>query len=69
VVEVNKKHLKIAGIAFGVWYVISRPEGAARLVNNALGGLDSNPRNSTFGRVTRKSDDRRNIQLSLRYSF
>jgi hypothetical protein len=37
--------------------------------NGALGGLDSNPRNSTFGRVTRKSDDRRNIQLSLRYSF
>ncbi|WP_165966602.1 hypothetical protein [Actinomadura sp. 7K507] len=37
----NKKHMKIAGIAFGVWYVISRPEGAASLVNNALSGLGS----------------------------
>ncbi|MFI0486111.1 hypothetical protein [Actinomadura sp. 9N215] len=35
----NKKHMKIAGIAFGAWYVISRPEGAANLVNNALSGL------------------------------
>ncbi|MCB1022213.1 MAG: TonB-dependent receptor [Acidobacteria bacterium] len=34
-----------------------------------LGGVDSNPRNSTFGRVTSKNNDRRNIQLSLRYSF
>ncbi|WP_169806825.1 hypothetical protein [Actinomadura macra] len=35
----NKKHLKVASLAFVVWYVISRPEGAASLVNNALGGL------------------------------
>ncbi|RKS68956.1 hypothetical protein BZB76_6094 [Actinomadura pelletieri DSM 43383] len=35
----NKKHMKIAAIAFTVWYVISRPEGAANLVNNALSGL------------------------------
>ncbi|MEU5879311.1 hypothetical protein [Spirillospora sp. NPDC047279] len=35
----NKKHLKIAAIAFVAWYVISRPEGAANLVNSALGGL------------------------------
>ncbi|GAA4242065.1 hypothetical protein GCM10022254_73430 [Actinomadura meridiana] len=35
----NKKHMKIAAIAFTVWYIISRPEGAASLVNSALGGL------------------------------
>ncbi|MGP4023326.1 hypothetical protein [Actinomadura sp. 3N407] len=35
----NKKHMKIAAIAFVAWYVISRPEGAASLVNNALSGL------------------------------
>jgi hypothetical protein len=33
------------------------------------GGVDGNPRNGTFGKVTAKNDDRRNIQLSLRYSF
>jgi hypothetical protein len=31
--------MKIAGIAFAVWYVITRPEGAANLVNSTLGGL------------------------------
>ncbi|WUI02265.1 hypothetical protein OHR68_10800 [Spirillospora sp. NBC_00431] len=35
----NKKHMKIAAIAFTAWYVISKPEGAANLVNNALSGL------------------------------
>ncbi|WP_165495456.1 hypothetical protein [Actinomadura roseirufa] len=35
----NKKHLKVASIAFVAWYVISRPEGAAGLVHNALSGL------------------------------
>ncbi|GAA2277438.1 hypothetical protein AB0C84_32835 [Actinomadura sp. NPDC048955] len=35
----NKKHMKIAAIAFTAWYVISRPEGAAHLVNGALSGL------------------------------
>ncbi|MQY07801.1 hypothetical protein [Actinomadura macrotermitis] len=35
----NKKHLKLGAIAFVVWYVISRPEGAASLVNSGLGGL------------------------------
>ncbi|MBO2436203.1 hypothetical protein [Actinomadura nitritigenes] len=35
----NKKHLKVASIAFVAWYVISRPEGAAHLFNNALSGL------------------------------
>ncbi|MFA1545426.1 hypothetical protein [Actinomadura chokoriensis] len=35
----NKKHMKIAAMAFLAWYVISRPEGAASLVNNALSGL------------------------------
>nr|BFE28709.1 hypothetical protein GCM10010200_009600 [Actinomadura rugatobispora] len=37
--DVNKKHLKIIAIAFAVWYVITRPEGAANLVNSTLGGL------------------------------
>lgn len=33
------------------------------------GGADSNPNSGTFGKVTGKNDDRRNLQLSLRYSF
>ncbi|MFV2179349.1 hypothetical protein ACFHW2_22475 [Actinomadura sp. LOL_016] len=37
----NKKHLKIASIAFLAWYVVSRPEGAASMVNSALNGLGS----------------------------
>ncbi|QXJ20497.1 hypothetical protein AGRA3207_001221 [Actinomadura graeca] len=37
----NKKHLKVASLAFVAWYVISRPEGAATLVHSALGGLGS----------------------------
>jgi hypothetical protein len=36
---VNKKYLKMATIAFIAWYVISRPDGAASLVNSGLGGL------------------------------
>ncbi|MFC6881801.1 MULTISPECIES: hypothetical protein [Actinomadura] len=35
----NKKHVKLAAMAFVAWYVISRPEGAATLVSNALGSL------------------------------
>ncbi|GLZ04684.1 hypothetical protein Acsp03_21500 [Actinomadura sp. NBRC 104412] len=35
----NKKHLKITAIAFAVWYVVTRPEAAAALVNSTLGGL------------------------------
>lgn len=35
----NKKYLKIAAMAFIAWYVISRPEAAANLVTNAMGGL------------------------------
>ncbi|GAA1867576.1 hypothetical protein [Actinomadura bangladeshensis] len=35
----NKKQFKIAAIAFVAWYVISKPDGAAHLVNNALSGL------------------------------
>ena len=31
--------------------------------------LGRNPRAATFGRITAKNDDRRNVQLSLRYSF
>jgi len=34
-----------------------------------LGGVQTNPRSGAFGRVTAKNNDRRNIQLSLRYSF
>ncbi|WP_165975630.1 hypothetical protein [Actinomadura rubrisoli] len=37
----NKKHLKMAGIAFAAWYIISTPKGAANLVHNALSGLGS----------------------------
>jgi hypothetical protein len=32
-------------------------------------GADANPTNATFGRVTGKADDRRDIQLSLRFMF
>ena len=35
----NKKQMKIVSIAFVAWYVISKPDGAAHLVNNALSGL------------------------------
>jgi hypothetical protein len=37
--DVNKKHLKLVGIAFAAWYIITRPEGAANLVHQTLGGL------------------------------
>jgi hypothetical protein len=37
--DVNKKHMKMAAIAFAVWYVLTQPEGAAALVNSTLGGL------------------------------
>ena len=46
-----------------------RAEGFNWLNHPNLGGVQSNPRNATFGRVTSKNNDRRNIQLSLRYSF
>ena len=32
------------------------------------GGVDSNPRSATFGKITNKGGER-NIQLSLRYQF
>jgi hypothetical protein len=35
----NRKHMKMAAIGFAVWYIISRPDGAANLVQSALGGL------------------------------
>ncbi|GAA2588114.1 hypothetical protein SMC26_13170 [Actinomadura fulvescens] len=35
----NKKWVKVGALAFVAWYVITRPEGAASLVNSALGGL------------------------------
>jgi len=37
--NVNKKWLKLATIAFILWYIITRPEAAAALVNQGLGGL------------------------------
>lgn len=33
------------------------------------GGVSTDPTSATFGRVTGKNDDRRQIQLALRYSF
>lgn len=33
------------------------------------GGADSNPNSGTFGKITGKNDDRRNLQLSMRYTF
>ncbi|GAA4097105.1 hypothetical protein GCM10022214_71330 [Actinomadura miaoliensis] len=39
--DVNKKWFKMAGLAFVIWYIVSRPEAAAGLVNQSLGGLGS----------------------------
>jgi hypothetical protein len=33
------KYIKWAGIAFLVWYVINRPDGAASVVQGTLNGL------------------------------
>lgn len=35
------KYLRLAGIAFVVFYLLSQPEGAARQVNKVLDGLTS----------------------------
>ncbi|MBA9004684.1 MULTISPECIES: hypothetical protein [Thermomonospora] len=35
----NKKWIKVTGLAFAAWYIITRPHGAADLVSNAMGGL------------------------------
>jgi hypothetical protein len=38
--------------------------------NSLAGGLGyADPTNANFGRITTKSDDRRDIQLSLRFIF
>lgn len=34
-----KKFLKWTGIAFAVWFVISRPDNAAAVVGNMMDGL------------------------------
>ena len=34
-----KKYMKWAGIAFLVWYVVNRPDGAASVVQGVLNGL------------------------------
>jgi hypothetical protein len=48
--------------------VLFRAEAFNWLNHPNWGGMDTNPRNSTFGKVTGKNDQR-NLQLSLRYSF
>lgn len=35
----NKKWVKITAVAFAAWYIISRPEGAANLVQVGMRGL------------------------------
>lgn len=37
--DMNKKWVKLTALAFAAWYVITRPDGAADLVSNAMGGL------------------------------
>jgi len=46
-----------------------RAEGFNVLNHPNWGGINADPRSSGFGKVTGKNDDRRNLQLSLRYSF
>jgi hypothetical protein len=48
--------------------VLLRAEGFNWLNHPNWAGMDTNPRNATFGKVTSKNDQR-NLQLSLRYSF
>ncbi|MBG6090914.1 hypothetical protein [Actinomadura viridis] len=35
----NKKYVKLAAGAFVLWYIITRPDAAAHVVNSALSGL------------------------------
>ena len=49
--------------------LLFRAEGFDVFNHANWSNVDSNPRNGTFGKVTTKTDDRRNIQLSLRYMF
>ncbi len=49
--------------------VLFRAESFNALNHPNWNGFDSNPRSGTFGKITTKNDDRRNLQLSLRYSF
>jgi hypothetical protein len=37
--DVNRKYMKLAAAAFVIWYVVSSPEGAARLVHSVMEGL------------------------------
>ena len=49
--------------------VLFRAEGFNANNHPNWNDVDGGPRSGTFGKVTGKKDDRRNIQLSLRYSF
>ncbi|QOY86005.1 TonB-dependent receptor [Paludibaculum fermentans] len=46
-----------------------RAEGFNFINHPNWGGADYNPTSGTFGKITGKTDDRRNMQISLRYSF
>lgn len=35
----NRKYLKLAALAFVIWYVITRPNDAAAVVNNVVDAL------------------------------
>jgi hypothetical protein len=37
--EAMKKYAKWGAIAFALWYVLTRPAGAANMIHGALGGL------------------------------
>ena len=49
--------------------ILFRAEAFNWLNHPNWNGMDANPKNSTFGKVITKNDDRRNLQLSMRYSF
>ena len=49
--------------------LLFRAEGFDVFNHPNWSGVDGGPRSGTFGKVTTKTDDRRNIQLSLRYMF
>lgn len=50
-------------------FILLRFEGFNFINHPNWGGADYNPNSGTFGKVTGKNDDRRNLQISMRYSF